>query len=133
MPDRTPREAIALSLARRGDEGTRRRPQERYSLTGREQLRAHECAIDEQRQLPRELARTFDAQTFGDAFEAPPQLLLMRRGHLAGRVLGVRKFGGDIELRAAAIIRPPDALADPCEMCLELGGRIALMALGDAV
>ena len=53
------------------------------------------------------------AQTLGKVFEAPPQFSLVRSCDRASRMIQVRKLRGDIELRAAAIVRPADALSDP--------------------
>jgi hypothetical protein len=72
-------------------------------------------------------------QSFGDVSEATAQLPLVRSGDGAGWMIRSGKLGGDVELRASAIIWPADAFSDPFQLRLEFRLRVSMMALRDAV
>jgi hypothetical protein len=72
-----------------------------------------EGAVDEQRQLRSQIIWALRAQTLGKVFEPSPQFSLVRCCDRASGMIRVRKFRGDIELRAPAIVCPADAFADP--------------------
>jgi Homeodomain-like domain len=112
-----------LGLAGRSDQRVRAAVQKLRRLAGRENLRAHECAVDQQRQLASELVGALGAEPHGDALEAASQLTLVRSRDLARRVIVVGELGRDVELRTPAVVRALDALADPLEVCLESRGR----------
>ena len=51
----------------------------------------------------------------------------MSLGYFAGRVVGVRELRGDVELGAAAIVGPSDALGDPVEVRFQFCSGIGLV------
>jgi hypothetical protein len=107
--------------------------QKRAGLARRKDLRTHERAVDEQRQLTSQLVWAFDAEALGNALEAMAEFFLVCRSDAAGWMVDVRKFGRDVELRATSIVGTADALGDPIEVCIEFGGRIGRVEFGDAV
>src|SRR5215211_3731039 len=64
---------------------------------------------------PPELVGALDAEPRCDALEAATQLTLVRCCDLARRVIAVGELGRDVELGTSAVVRAPDALADPVE------------------
>jgi hypothetical protein len=72
-------------------------------------------------------------QPFGYVFEAPPKFFLMRGADYTRRMIGVGKLGRNINLWAAAIVRPVHAFGDPFQMRLKLPSRAVLVELGDFI
>ena len=95
-------------------------------------LRTDEGAVDEQCELTGKFVRAASAQPLGDPFQATPQFALVRGRDPAGGVVGFRELRGNVDLRAAAIVRPPDPLADPFQVRVEFGFGIIHVLFGHA-
>src|SRR5215216_4273359 len=99
-----------------GNQRARGLPQEGNGFTRSEYLRTDKGAIDEQGELTGELVRVANAQPFGDSFQRMPQFSLVGRRDLACGMVGFGKLRCNVDLRAAAIVRPPNPLTDPPQM-----------------
>ena len=69
---RTAHRHAALRPARAGDQGARGGVQQRPRLVSGQDLRAHEGAVDEEQQLPRQLVGALDSQPLGDPLQTRP-------------------------------------------------------------
>src|ERR1700722_16916036 len=111
----------------------RRPAEQRCRLAGFEDLRTHEGAVDEYGELAGKLVRTRNPQSLGDPFQPLAHLALVRGGNLAGRMIDLREFRRHVDLRAAAVIRAPDTLADPLKMGVQFSGWLVAVPVGDAI
>ncbi len=79
-------------------------------------LPAAKRTVDDDRHLQGKMVRVWQFHFARDHRKPPSQLGLMCNGHLPGRMLLVGIFGGDIDLRTAAIICPGNPVTNPLEL-----------------
>lgn len=102
-------------------------------LAGPEDLRADECAIDEQGELASQFIGASNCKLFSDTAEPVAHFPLMSGGDLARGMIGLGEFGSDVNLRAAAVVGPVDTLTDPFQMSIQFGGGVAGVLRSDTI
>src|SRR6266436_6763130 len=92
------------------------KPKQHRRLSGLVQRCADKGAVDQHRELTCECIGSGAMQPFRDDFQASTQFALMRCGELARGMIDLRKLRGDVELRAASVIRLTRPFAYPGEL-----------------
>jgi hypothetical protein len=100
-----------------GDQSIRGAVKERHGFSRLEQRSADKGAVDQDGEVAGEFLGRVDVEALGEAQQALPQFELVGFRNLSRRMVFVREFGRNVDLRATTIAWPSGEFANPVELC----------------